>query len=75
MDKKTIPKYVENNFFIDDYNNSYEEEVKEKIYNKLEKFKLNDIIKLDITQTIYNKYFYNIELMNEEKKLIDTVLE
>ena len=74
MSKKNIPRFKENNYFEEEYNSSYELEIKEKIFNKLENLKINEIIKLTLTQSIYNKYFYNIDLMNDESKIIDRVL-
>ena len=44
MSKKNIPRFKENNYFEEEYNSSYELEIKEKIFNKLENLKINEII-------------------------------
>jgi hypothetical protein len=74
MSKKNIPSYIGNDNFSQEYNGSYETRIKEKIFDKLDNLKTNDFLKLNYTQMIYNKYFFNLQLMNEEKKIIDMVL-
>ena len=74
--KKTtvVPKFIKEKGLIDESINSYASEVKNKIFNRLSKYNYDEFIKFTLTESIYNKYFYGIELMEEDKKLFEDII-
>ena len=74
--KKTteVPKFIKEERIIDENNNNYASVVKNKIFDKLSKYNYDEFSKFNLTESIYNKYFYGIELIEEDRKLFEDII-
>lgn len=73
--KKNVPKWlVGDNLILGNmYVSKKSQEVKDKIYSRIEDLQIDDLDKYVLVQSYFNKKFYKLDLMKQGKEFFTNV--
>ena len=72
--KKKIPKWTFNDKKIENkYLSKYDQQIRGIIWMSLENLELDEFRKFGVVECFFNKYFYDLKLMDEEEEIFNKI--